>query len=309
MLLPLLVIQKGFFGDTLFQHFFRYGGGVPVQVAVEHHHFQRGQGGAGVPVGKLRHGPQKLRGHDHLLPAETARVLQRPFQQASQIVRGQGVQHKHLAPGQKRPVDLEGGVFRGGPDQHDAAFFHKGQERVLLGLVEAVDFVYKYDGLFAVQGVMVGALHHLADLLDAAGDGGKVDELCLRPVGDNAGQRGLAHARRAPEDHGGNMVALDQPPKHLSRSQQVSLPHKFLQALGPKPGRQRLHGLRGGKKVLLFHGFPPAKSAKNQLPFYYSFAGKEAQVPQAVTPAPPRRDKTANYGIIARRILRVDRRG
>ena len=43
-------------------------------------------------------------------------------------------------------VDLKGGILGRGPDQDDAALFHKGQERILLCLVEAVDLVHKYDG-------------------------------------------------------------------------------------------------------------------------------------------------------------------
>jgi hypothetical protein len=46
---------------------------------------------------------------------------------------------------EQRRVDLEGRVLGGGADQHDGALLDVGQERVLLGLVEAVDLVHEQD--------------------------------------------------------------------------------------------------------------------------------------------------------------------
>ena len=43
-------------------------------------------------------------------------VLEGPGEQGDQILRLQALQDKHLAAGQKGPVDLEGGIFGGGPD-------------------------------------------------------------------------------------------------------------------------------------------------------------------------------------------------
>lgn len=42
-------------------------------------------------------------------------------------------------------------------------------------------------------------LHHLPDFLDAAGDGGEVDEMALGLMGDNLRERGFPHARQPPE--------------------------------------------------------------------------------------------------------------
>ncbi len=53
----------------------------------------------------------------------------------------QAFEHQHLRPGQKRGVQLEGGVLGGGADEQDGAVFHMRQEPVLLRLVEAVDLV------------------------------------------------------------------------------------------------------------------------------------------------------------------------
>ena len=121
----------------------------------------------------------------------------------------------------QRPVDLEGGVFRGGADEHDAAFFHKGQKRVLLGLVEAVDLIHKDDGLFAVQRRLCSACCITSRI--------SLMPLVTAEKSMNAALVRLAIIRASvvlPTPGGPQkimeemLVALDQPPKHLSRSQQ-----------------------------------------------------------------------------------------
>src|SRR5690606_41002063 len=61
--------------------------------------------------------------------------------QIQKIFFGEWIQGIHLAAGEERGVDFEGGVFRGSADQGDGALFHGPEERVLLGFVEAVNFV------------------------------------------------------------------------------------------------------------------------------------------------------------------------
>ena len=161
-------------------------------------------------------------------------------QKLHQVILGQGLEHKDAAAGQKRAVDLEGGILGGGADQDDAALFHKGQESVLLGLVEAVDLVHKDDGLFAVAAVVVRLLHDGADLLDAAGHRRKVDKGGPGLVGNDVGQRRFAHPRRAPEDHGGKGVLLDDAAQHLAGADQMLLAHHLVQRGGAQAGGQRL---------------------------------------------------------------------
>ena len=71
------------------------------------------------------------------------------------------MQHKHLATGQQRPVDFKRGILRRRADQDDAAFFDKGQERILLRLIKAVDLIDEHDGLFPVAAVIIRLLHDL----------------------------------------------------------------------------------------------------------------------------------------------------
>ena len=58
--------------------------------------------------------------------------------------------------GEQGVVEVEGGVFGGGADEDEGAVFDVGQEGVLLGFVEAVDFVDKEDGFAAQAAFLLG---------------------------------------------------------------------------------------------------------------------------------------------------------
>ncbi len=106
------------------------------------------------------------------------------------------------------------GFSRGRADEGDPAVLHGREQRVLLGLVEAVDLVDEQDGLPPGHAQLAaGALDGRTDVLDPGRDGRDLDEPALGHVGDDVGQRGLAGARRPPQEqrHGG--LALDQPPQ------------------------------------------------------------------------------------------------
>ena len=83
--------------------------------------------------------------------------------------------------------------------------------------------------------------HHLLDLLDAARHRRELDEAGLGGLGNDLGQRGLAHARRTPEDHRAGVVALDLHAQRLAGTDQVLLPEQLVQAARPHPLRQRSH--------------------------------------------------------------------
>ena len=237
MLLALFVIQQRLAGGALLQRLLGDSNlFTVVALAVEHHHLQGREGGAGVAVGKAGDGPEHLGGDVDADISKAAGIVQRAGEQLGQVLLGQALQHKHLAAGEQRAVYLKGGVLSGGADEDDAALLHKGEEGVLLGLVEAVNLVDKDDGALAVAAVVLRLLHHRANLLDAAGDGREVDEFGPGVVGDHPGKAGFAHPRRPPEDHRGDAVALNQAAQHLAGAQQVLLPDKFVQRLRPHPG-------------------------------------------------------------------------
>jgi hypothetical protein len=97
-------------------------------------------------------------------------------QQRRDLLFGELLEDVDAAAGEQRADDFEGGIFGGGADEADGAALDIGQEGVLLGLVEAMDFVDEEDGAGAhLRGLFAG-LHDLLDLLDAAEDGGEFEE-------------------------------------------------------------------------------------------------------------------------------------
>src|SRR3546814_10966132 len=81
----------------------------------------------------------------------------------------------------------------------DTTLFRSG---ILLGLVEAVDFVHEQAGAAALPLRHLSGDHGVADVLDPAQHRGNGDELADEPLGHQAPTVGLADAGRAPEDHG-----------------------------------------------------------------------------------------------------------
>ena len=73
-------------------------------------------------------------------------------------------------------MTAKNGIFGRRADEQDQAALDIGQQDVLLGAVEAVDFVEEEDGALAGVGqAVLGGVEDRADFLDA--DGGGVDLL------------------------------------------------------------------------------------------------------------------------------------
>ena len=69
------------------------------------------------------------------------RTRKRMMQKLQDILFRQCPEYENLAAGQKRGVDLKGRILCGRADQDYTATFHVRQESILLGFIEAVDFV------------------------------------------------------------------------------------------------------------------------------------------------------------------------
>ena len=175
------------------------------------------------------------------------------MQQRHDVLLRQRVQHKHAAARQQGAVNLEGRVFGRRADEDDAPLLDVGQESILLRLIEAVDFVHEHNRADAEMPVAFRLLHHLPDFLDAAGDGGEVDEVALGLMGDNLRERGFPHARRPPENHGGHQIALNHAAQDFALADQVLLSGKLIEVLRAKALRQRRGGICGGQEGFLRH--------------------------------------------------------
>ena len=206
-----------------------------IHFSVQHSHLQRIQRSSGIPVGKPGDGVQMDVFHVNLHISQPSGASERMHKELFQILCLQRLQHKHPAPGQERGINLKGRIFRGGSHQYNAALFHIREKRVLLRLVEPVDLIGEEHRPQPGPAVLLRLRHHILDLPDPAGHCAELHEGGPGPAGDDPRQRGLPHSGRPPEDHGRDLIPVNELPQDLPRSQQMLLPHIFLQRLRPEP--------------------------------------------------------------------------
>ena len=109
-------------------------------------------------------------------------------------------QHQHLAARQQRGVELERRVLGRGADQGHRAVLDVGQEAVLLGAVEAMDLVDEQQRALAVAAALARGLEDPAQVGDAGEHRRQRLEMQVGLLGQQAGDRRLAAARRSPQD-------------------------------------------------------------------------------------------------------------
>ena len=169
-------------------------------------------------------------------------VFQSPPQERRDLLFGQRFKHVDTATREQRGDDFEGRILGRRADQPDGAALHVGQKRILLRLVEAVNLVDEENGARMHLRGLGGRGHDLLDLLDAAHDGGELDEAGLGGFGNDLGQRGFAHARADPRRSWSRRSSrLDLHAQRLAGADQVLLAAQFLKrarahALGQRRG-------------------------------------------------------------------------
>ena len=127
-------------------------------------------------------------------------VREGPPDDRRDLVVGERLEAPHPHPRQERGIHLEVGVLGRRADEGDRPVLDVWQQRVLLGLVEAVDLVEEQDGAGAVEGEAVLRLGDgRADLDDARHDRRQRDEVRPDGVREQPREAGLAGARRAPQ--------------------------------------------------------------------------------------------------------------
>src|SRR5690606_22461639 len=90
--------------------------------------------------------------------------------QRLEILARKALEGQHLRTGKKRGVELETGIFRGRADENDRAVFHHRQEAVLLGAVEAMDFIDEQQGTLPGAAGGTGCLENLLEISHARKD-------------------------------------------------------------------------------------------------------------------------------------------
>ena len=133
-------------------------------------------------------------------------------------------EHIDLTAAQQRRDHLERWVFGRGADQREDPLFDGSQQRVLLRLVEAVDFVDEQKGRFGVEeALFFGRFDYFAHVFHARRNGREREEGALELRGDDLREGGLAHARRAPEDERGHVARFEEFAEYAVRTDQMRL--------------------------------------------------------------------------------------
>ncbi len=166
---------------------------------------------------------------DALAQLQAGQFGQRALHQLAELVGRQRFQDVDLGARQQRADDFERGVFRGGADEGEQPRFNVGQKRVLLRLVEAVDFVHEQNGGAGQRLIHARTLDRLADVLDAGQHGRYRDEVGAEGLRGEPRQRGLAHARRPPQDHRMQLAGIEGQAQRLARAQQMRLADDIVQ--------------------------------------------------------------------------------
>ena len=141
--------------------------------AGEHADLERAEGAAGVAVADF--GEKSSASSSSVtrsLPRPRVLIGERSADERLDVVDRQRLELEHAAAADQRAVDGEEGILRRRADEDHDAVFDIGQQHVLLGPVEAVDFVDEEERPLAGGGEPVaGIVEDFAKFFDAAGDG------------------------------------------------------------------------------------------------------------------------------------------
>ena len=135
------------------------------------------------------------------------------------------------------------------------------QKSVLLGLVEAVDFIHEQNGLLAAQAQLLpGIVDDRPNVFDTREHCRKVGKMRAGLARDDAGQCGFTATRRTPQDHGEDLVLFDGQTDHGPLADQVPLTDEFGEVTRPHAlgqGSRRVEGLAGLILEQFIHGRNP----------------------------------------------------
>ena len=118
------------------------------------------------------------------------------------------------------------------------------QQGILLRLVEAMDLIdEKHRRSTMVVQFGLGLVDGLPDVLHPGKHGRDGDESAVGRACRQAPQSGLAHTWRSPEDERVQPAGLEGEAQWFSRTQQMPLPHEFIERSGAQEFCQRRSGL------------------------------------------------------------------
>ena len=155
------------------------------------------------------------------------------MEEGEQVVLVEALERVDLAAREERTDYLERRVFGRCSDERDGARLHGGEERVLLRLGETVYFIDEENGtLLSEKLVFGGAVNHFAHFFHPAVHGRQGVEGCVELVRDDLGEGGFAHARRPPENEGGNVARIYHFAQHSTGGHEVALADVLVERSG-----------------------------------------------------------------------------
>ena len=162
-----------------------------------------------------------------------------------------------LAPRQQRRVDLEVRVLRRRADQRQRPLLDRRQQRVLLGLVEAVDLVEEEDRPLAVGAETLPAEAITSrTCADRGGHGRQLLEGRAGRVRDHARERRLPAPGRPVQDRGADAVLRDREPQRGMLAEDLLLADEILEPLRPHAHGQRSRRLGAARWLRPRRGRP-----------------------------------------------------
>jgi hypothetical protein len=193
-----------------------------------------------------------------LQSAESALLVdERALQEELDLLDAQRAQHEDARPREQRPVDLEARVLGRGADQHHRAVLDRGQQAVLLRLVEAMDLVHEEDRPARRELLAFARLaEDLAQPRHALADRAEGHELARSRGRDEARQRRLARTGRPPEHDRAQGPLLDRAAQRLARPEQLLLPRELLERARSHARGERLGRSRRLEQARIARGLP-----------------------------------------------------
>jgi hypothetical protein len=157
--------------------------------------------------------------------------VQRPFKHLVNRVVVETIEDIDPYSRQQRIVEGKARIFRRRADEGQHPAFDMRQKRVLLGLVEAMNFIHEQHGaalLFAPE--RLRPLHRRPEFAHPGHHGREPDQLSLAGTGQQFRQGGFTRAGWSPQHHRMGLSTLDRGAQRFTRSQQMALADKLVQS-------------------------------------------------------------------------------
>ena len=162
---------------------------------------------------------------------------------------------------EQRGVEREGRVLCGGPDERDGALLDMRQKRILLRLVETVNFIQKEDGASSREALRTGrSFDALPDVRDTTRNGREtLEDAASGVLLHHGSKRGLSAAWRPPENERRERTVCQ---KRREGGQCVVLSDEFVQPSWSHALRKR----RGGRAAPPYLGWKLTLAGRRTLP-------------------------------------------